>query len=133
MPQGAADREALHNVEHAGRTALAEMRRLLGALRRARELGALTIGFANNVDAPVANEAEWTAEYQRRVGAVMDQLTEGGRTLIWVGIPNDDNPDVTARMAIQDQAAKAAAAGSRLIRTPKTDGASDRSATSSQE
>jgi hypothetical protein len=37
-------------------------------------------------------------------------LTEGGRTLIWVGIPNDDNPDVTARMAIQDQAAKAAAA-----------------------
>ncbi len=59
---------------------------------------------------PVANEAEWTDEYQQRVGAVMDQLMEGGRTLIWVGIPNDDNPDVTARMAIQDQAAKAAAA-----------------------
>ena len=34
MPHGAADREALHNVEHAGRTALAEMRRLLGAMRR---------------------------------------------------------------------------------------------------
>ena len=34
MPQGAADREALQNVEHAGRTALAEMRRLLGAMRR---------------------------------------------------------------------------------------------------
>ena len=34
MPQEAADREALHNVEHAGRTALAEMRRLLGAMRR---------------------------------------------------------------------------------------------------
>jgi N-acetylmuramic acid 6-phosphate etherase len=31
---------------------------VLGALRAARELGALTIGFANNVDAPVANEAE---------------------------------------------------------------------------
>lgn len=59
---------------------------------------------------PVANEADWSEEYQRRVGAVMDQLTEGGRTLIWVGIPNDDNPDVTARMAIQDRAAKAAAA-----------------------
>ena len=59
---------------------------------------------------PVSNEAEWTEEYQSRVGAVMDQLTEGGRTLIWVGIPNDDNPEVTARMAIQDQAAKAAAA-----------------------
>ena len=59
---------------------------------------------------PVANEAEWSEEDQQRVGAVMDQLTQGGRTLIWVGIPNDDNPDVTARMAIQDQAAKAAAA-----------------------
>jgi uncharacterized protein len=59
---------------------------------------------------PVSNEAEWTAEYQERVGAVMDQLLEGGRTVIWVGIPNDDNPDVTARMAIQDKAAKAAAA-----------------------
>lgn len=31
---------------------------VLGALRRARELGALTIGFANNTDAPIANEAE---------------------------------------------------------------------------
>ena len=59
---------------------------------------------------PVTNESEWTAEYQERVGAVMDQLLEGGRTVIWVGIPNDDNPDVTARMAIQDEAAKAAAA-----------------------
>jgi uncharacterized protein len=59
---------------------------------------------------PVANEAEWTAEYIARAGAVMDQLLEGGRTLIWVGIPNDDNPEVTARMAIQDRAAKAAAA-----------------------
>jgi hypothetical protein len=59
---------------------------------------------------PVTNEAEWTAEYQARVGAVMDQLLADGRTVIWVGIPNDDNPDVTARMAIQDRAAKAAAA-----------------------
>ncbi len=59
---------------------------------------------------PVANEAEWVAEYTERAGAMMDQLMAGGRTLIWVGIPNDDNPEVTARMAIQDKAAKAAAA-----------------------
>ena len=58
---------------------------------------------------PVANEAEWVAEYTERAGAVMDQLLADGRTLIWVGIPNDDNPEVTARMAIQDKAAKAAA------------------------
>jgi hypothetical protein len=59
---------------------------------------------------PVANEDEWVAEYTERAGAVMDQLLADGRTVIWVGIPNDDNPEVTARMAIQDQAAKAAAA-----------------------
>ncbi|MGB9344570.1 MAG: GDSL-type esterase/lipase family protein [Ilumatobacteraceae bacterium] len=59
---------------------------------------------------PVANEAEWVAEYSERAGAVMDQLLADGRTLIWVGIPNDDNPEVTARMAIQDRAARAAAA-----------------------
>ena len=33
-----------------------------------------------------------------RVGAVMDYLSAEGRTVIWVGIPNDDNPDVPARM-----------------------------------
>jgi N-acetylmuramic acid 6-phosphate etherase len=31
---------------------------VLGALRAARAAGALTVGFANNTDAPVANEAE---------------------------------------------------------------------------
>ncbi|MBV1894270.1 MAG: hypothetical protein KUG57_09500, partial [Ilumatobacteraceae bacterium] len=44
-----------------------------------------------------------------RASAVMETLLEGGRKVIWVGIPNDDNPEVTARMAVQDRAAKAAA------------------------
>ncbi|MGI9646255.1 MAG: SGNH/GDSL hydrolase family protein [Ilumatobacteraceae bacterium] len=58
----------------------------------------------------VQNTEEWSAEYERRAGDVMDLLLEEGRTVIWVGIPNDDNDDVTARLAIQDQAVKAAAA-----------------------
>ena len=58
---------------------------------------------------PVSNEAEWSAEYQRRAGEVMDLLLEDGRDVVWVGIPNDDNPEVTAGLAIQDRAAKAAA------------------------
>lgn len=49
-----------------------------------------------------SDDAAWREEYGKRVGEVMDLLTQGGRTLIWVGIPNDDNPDVTARMAVQD-------------------------------
>ncbi len=59
---------------------------------------------------PESDTADWTEEYERRAGEVMDLLLEDERTVIWVGIPNDDNPDVTARMMIQDQAAKAAAA-----------------------
>ena len=59
---------------------------------------------------PLQNEAEWSAEYQRRAGEVMDLLLQDDRHVIWVGIPNDDNPDVTEKLAIQDRAAKAAAA-----------------------
>jgi hypothetical protein len=53
---------------------------------------------------------KWREEYGRRAGEVMDYLSADGRTLIWVGIPNDDNPDVTARMQVQDETVKAAAA-----------------------
>ncbi len=62
------------------------------------------------VSDPVSDEADWTVEYQRRVGEVMDLMLEDGRTVVWVGIPNDDNPDVTARLRIQDQAVRAEAA-----------------------
>lgn len=55
--------------------------------------------------APTGTEAdaEWRAEYGRRVGEVMDLLRADGRTLIWVGIPNDDNEDVTTRLRVQDE------------------------------
>ena len=59
---------------------------------------------------PDSDNAEWRAEYGKRVGEVMDFLVEDGRTVIWVGIPNDDDPDVTARMQVQDETAKAEAA-----------------------
>ncbi len=56
------------------------------------------------------DDSDWIAEYGRRVGEVMDYLSDANRTLIWVGIPNDDNPDVTARLKVQDQVVKAQAA-----------------------
>ncbi len=52
---------------------------------------------------PSADDTEWREEYGRRVGETMDYLSDGNRTLIWVGIPNDDNPEVTARMQVQDE------------------------------
>ena len=62
------------------------------------------------VSDPVSDEADWTTEYQKRVGQAMDLMGANGATVVWVGIPNDDNPDVTARLRIQDQAVRAEAA-----------------------
>ena len=59
---------------------------------------------------PSANDTEWREEYGRRVGDAMDYLSDGNRTLIWVGIPNDDNPEVTARLQVQDEVVRAEAA-----------------------
>jgi N-acetylmuramic acid 6-phosphate etherase len=59
--QGAADLRALHPGPHDVVLLLAASGGtpyVLGALRAARALGALTIGFANNTEAPVADQAE---------------------------------------------------------------------------
>lgn len=53
-------------------------------------------------------DEEWRAEYQRRVTAVLDQLGDGDRTVIWVGIPNAVDPDFTARLRVQDETVRAA-------------------------
>ncbi|MCU1360443.1 MAG: hypothetical protein JWN99_1732 [Ilumatobacteraceae bacterium] len=52
-------------------------------------------------------DVEWRAEYGKRVGALMDYLSADGRTLIWVGIPNDDSPADTARLKVQDETVRA--------------------------
>ncbi len=52
-------------------------------------------------------DQQWSDEYGRRVGAVMDFLTAGNRTLIWVGIPNAKNDSDTARLKVQDQVVRA--------------------------
>ena len=56
------------------------------------------------------DDSAWKAEYGRRVGEVMDYLTADGRLLVWVGIPNDDEPVNTARMAVQDAVVREQAA-----------------------
>ncbi len=64
----------------------------------------------NHAPASGVDDADWKAEYGKRVGAAMDYLMDGNRTVVWVGIPNDDNPDVTARMQVQDEVVRAEAA-----------------------
>ncbi len=66
--------------------------------------------FAGEFNDPITDEEAWIAEYSRRAGEVMDFLSADGRKVIWVGIPNAQDVDVTARMKVQDTAAKAAAA-----------------------
>jgi uncharacterized protein len=59
---------------------------------------------------PVGKKDTWMAEYAKRAGAVMDTLAAGGRTVVWVGIPNDDNAEVTARLEVQNEGVKTALA-----------------------
>lgn len=66
--------------------------------------------FAAEYNDPISDEEAWKAEYARRVGEVLDVLLEDGRSVVWVGIPNAEDPEVTARMAVQDAAAKSAVA-----------------------
>ncbi len=56
---------------------------------------------------PESDPEGWTEEYRKRVGEVLDLMGANGATVVWVGIPNDDNPDITARLRIQDQAVRA--------------------------
>ncbi len=56
------------------------------------------------------DDADWRAEYAKRVGAAMDYLGGDNRTLIWVGIPNDDDPLNTARLQVQNEVVVAEAA-----------------------
>ncbi|MDQ3738082.1 MAG: DUF459 domain-containing protein [Actinomycetota bacterium] len=62
------------------------------------------------VGGPTDDTKAWKAEYGQRVGKAMDLLSADGRTLLWVGIPNDDSPDVTARMKVQDDVVREQAA-----------------------
>jgi hypothetical protein len=52
-------------------------------------------GKGYDVSAP-----EWSAEYGRRVGAMMDYLAADGRSLIWVGVPNAHSADLTRRLTV---------------------------------
>lgn len=49
------------------------------------------------VDSP-----EWRAEYGKRVGAVMDMLSADGRTLIWVGVPNSGDAELSATLTVEN-------------------------------
>ena len=55
--------------------------------------------------------ASWTAEYRRRVAAIMDTVTRSGAFLVWIGLPITDDADQTSRFdainaIVQPEAAK---------------------------
>lgn len=59
-------------------------------------------GTNDRVDSP-----EWRAEYAKRVAEVIAIMTEGGRTLIWVGVPNAESEKLTAGLKVQNEVVKA--------------------------
>jgi uncharacterized protein len=74
--------------------------------------GAGTCGLSVVVgQASASNADEWTAEYASRVKQVMDIVLEDpDRRVIWVGIPNAQDPEFTNRLQIQDEAVRQALA-----------------------
>ena len=63
------------------------------------------LNTTNPVDSP-----EWRAEYGKRVAAVMEFLSSGGRALIWVGVPNAESENLTANLQVQNEVVKQQAA-----------------------
>ena len=59
---------------------------------------------------PEVSDPRWTVEYQRRVGAVMDQLRADDRLVLWVTQPPMRDPEFNARIAVVNQAIAAEAA-----------------------
>ncbi len=57
--------------------------------------------FSDLPGTPV-DSAAWRAEYGKRIGAAMEYLSSGGRTLIWVGVPNGNSPSLSKTLPIQN-------------------------------
>jgi uncharacterized protein len=78
-------------------------------LERTKRPGAVVVMFGGNDDhdfmtgLPEAKtigsfgSASWTAEYRRRVRAVMDLVTRRGSYLVWIGLPISRDAKQTAR------------------------------------
>ena len=58
---------------------------------------------------PVTAKETWLPD-TRGGREMMDLLATDRRTVVWVGIPNDDSPEMSARLAVQDEAVRAALA-----------------------
>jgi uncharacterized protein len=59
---------------------------------------------------PVTKKETWLIEYAKRVGSLMDQLGADGRSVVWVGIPNDVDPVRSERLSVQNDGVKEALA-----------------------
>jgi hypothetical protein len=90
---------------------------------RTRKPGAVVLMFGGNDDhdfmtgLPEGTQigsfgsASWTAEYRRRVRAIMDFVTRSGAYLVWIGLPISHDAGQTARFdainaIVQKEAAK---------------------------
>jgi len=68
-------------------------------------------GLPEGVEIGPFGSENWTAEYRRRVGLVMDEATERGAYLVWIGLPITDDAEQTRRFdainaIVQSEAAK---------------------------
>jgi hypothetical protein len=60
-------------------------------------------------------DAQWIAEYRRRVREVMTTLTAGGRHLVWIGMPPMQDPAYSQSMGLLDGIMQQEAAKHRRV------------------
>jgi len=68
-------------------------------------------GLPEGKEVGAFGSGSWTAEYRRRVAAIMDAVTRSGAFLVWIGLPITDDADQTRRFdainaIVQPEAAK---------------------------
>ena len=68
-------------------------------------------GLPEGVEIGPFGSESWTAEYRRRVGLVMDEATQRGAYLVWIGLPITNDAEQTRRFdainaIVQSEAAK---------------------------
>jgi hypothetical protein len=68
------------------------------------------IVLPDDTPVPEVGDPRWAPEYRRRVGALMDQLRDDGRLVMWIALPPMREPGYGGRIAVIDEAVAAEAA-----------------------
>jgi hypothetical protein len=103
--------DAFNWFEHARKVMTKERPRAVVVMFGGNDDHGFMTGLREGVELDGFGGPRWTAEYRRRVGAIMDTAGRAGAYVVWIGLPITDDADQTARFdtinaIVQAEAAK---------------------------